>query len=1037
MSRPAAVHQMISASAGSGKTYRLTNRYLSLLADGVSPTQVWATTFTRKAAGEILDRILSRLTDASASEVGARRLATALDRSEITQADCIRWLRALLSEIHRLRIGTMDSLFQGLAGAFAMELGLPAGWSVADKADVQAEFDAALDDTLSGDGRRLDELARLYERLSPFAARRGVRYDLLEKIESLYSAFLAVPAAGWQTTCGAKPAVALDTVMARAEGVAIEDKRAIKALAKDLEQARAGHWEDFIGGGMAAKVVSRENAYYKKPLPADLVDCYRQMIELAWWHIRQAGAAELAATHEFLREFHRHIRQIKDSGRGIEFDDVTRALVGRLSALESGLFYRIDSSIGHLLLDEFQDTSTLQWHVVEPLSRMVASAGGSVFAVGDSKQAIFGWRGGRVELFDRLPGLLGGIEPETMDESRRSAQVIIQGVNSVFQNLADALPDEPLHEAATDWRSRFREHTTAKADLPGYLLVETGPRQDENDSTDDHRGRHYHWVAERIAGIVRDHPTATVGVLCRKNRTVARLVYELRELGVPASQEGGNPITDSAAVEGILSLLTLADHPGDSVAAFHLATEPFATVFRAHGYDPTHVGETARQVRNDLMTLGYGPVVARLATDLKAIGLQSDRDRLDQLMEVADAYEHRATLRPSDFVSWVRQYKSTALVPGLIRVLTLHTAKGLEYDAVVLPELDIAFSEQPKPFVAADPDPPKLPDGFVGRRVTSALRPLADAVAIEQTDLATRRAVQESMSLLYVALTRPRQGLYIFPPGPQRRERQRCWDAAVLHGLCPDRTIGVTERPEKTVLLADGDSDWQPKRDTESIQHPEPAAAPPNAPAAPLWRPREWVAPSHVLEARRRVPAASLFADANAANRRAGDLHHAWFAAIEWLDDGEPSDDALRRLATDFRLSDAELAEQMATFRKALRLPALRAVFSKTGHPECVRLERERPFAVREGEQLIVGRIDRLVWSHDKSGETAAEVIDFKTDDIRSEAVPMRSAHYRPQIEAYLRATATFGRIPMERITGTIVFTVHGHIERVSLAGEA
>lgn len=1036
MSRQAAEHHVISASAGSGKTYRLTNRYLALLADGVPPTQLWATTFTRKAAGEILDRLLSRLTDAAASDEGAHGLATAMDRPAMTRSDCVRLLRTLLAEIHRLRIGTMDSLFQRMAGPFAMELGLPAGWSVADEADIQSERENALDGALSGDERRIEELARLYERLSPLQAQRGVRDDLLEKVNRLYAAFLAVPAAGWQTAVGVKPGVPVDDIIARAAGFDLQHKTANKELAKDITRARNGQWQEFAGSGLAGKVLSGEQTYQRKPIPPELADCYRQLLQAARWSIQQAAASEIAAARDFLGEYHLQIRRIKDEGRGLEFDDVTRALATGLGAIESGLSYRMDDSIGHLLLDEFQDTSILQWRAIEPLIRMVMSGGGSVFAVGDAKQAIFGWRGGRSELLQRLPGLMGGITAEEMDHSRRSAPVVIDAVNRVFQGITGFLNGEQEREAAANWQSRFRPHTTERSALPGYVHVETGPRQEDGNSINDHRGSHYGWVATRVAEIVRMRPTATVGVLCRKNTAVARLVYELRKLGISASQEGGSPITDSAAVEAILSLLTLADHPGDTVAAFHLATEPLSEMLRAHGYDPSAPGETARRVRYDLMNLGYGPLVARWATHLKSMCPQSDCDRLDQLMEVADAYQGRATLRPADFVAWVRQVKASAVLPSFVRVLTLHTAKGLEYDAVILPELDVGFSDRNTgSFVVSEPDPPELPDGFVGRRVTSKLRPLAAPSAVEQTDLAARRAIEESMSLLYVALTRAKQGLYLFPPGPERRERGDCWDTAIMQALCPGQTIGVKDRAEKQLLCTTGNPDWQPPASESPLMLPDPAGTIRFAPAGFASRPRDWVAPSHQDGIERRMTAARLFDDPNSMNRRAGDLHHSWFAAIEWVDDGEPSDDMLRQLAAAFRLADAELVNQIAAFRKAIRQPAIRAIFSKAANPDCVRVERERPFAVREGEQLIVGRVDRLTLSRDKSGELSAEIIDFKTDDIRSDVVPMRLAHYRPQIESYLRATAKFGHIPLQRITGTIVFTVAGRIERISLPG--
>ena len=101
---------VIRASAGTGKTYQLSNRYLQLAADGQPPEQVLASTFARKAAGEILGRVLVRLAEAALDETARRELTRAIER-ELSPADCHRLLKKLVGELHRLRIGTLDSFF--------------------------------------------------------------------------------------------------------------------------------------------------------------------------------------------------------------------------------------------------------------------------------------------------------------------------------------------------------------------------------------------------------------------------------------------------------------------------------------------------------------------------------------------------------------------------------------------------------------------------------------------------------------------------------------------------------------------------------------------------------------------------------------------------------------------------------------------------------------------------------------------------------------------------------------------------------------
>src|ERR1700722_16459157 len=129
------VNQVIRASAGSGKTHQLTTRYLALLAAGVEADAILATTFTRKAAGEILDRVLERLAVAAGDAAAAKQLASQIGAENFGQPDFVRLLRRLLQNLHRVRIGTLDSFFMALAGSFSFELGLRPGWSICEEAD--------------------------------------------------------------------------------------------------------------------------------------------------------------------------------------------------------------------------------------------------------------------------------------------------------------------------------------------------------------------------------------------------------------------------------------------------------------------------------------------------------------------------------------------------------------------------------------------------------------------------------------------------------------------------------------------------------------------------------------------------------------------------------------------------------------------------------------------------------------------------------------------------------------------------------------
>ena len=143
-------NEVIRASAGTGKTFALSNRYLVLLASGVECQSILATTFTRKGAGEILDRIVQRLSNAALSDQAAEELSKELD-FVISRSRAADVLLGLLKNLHRLEISTLDSFFNRVAKVFSLELGLPPTWDVVEEQQIEVLRDAAVQNVLLND----------------------------------------------------------------------------------------------------------------------------------------------------------------------------------------------------------------------------------------------------------------------------------------------------------------------------------------------------------------------------------------------------------------------------------------------------------------------------------------------------------------------------------------------------------------------------------------------------------------------------------------------------------------------------------------------------------------------------------------------------------------------------------------------------------------------------------------------------------------------------------------------------------------------
>ena len=1037
MSQSAFPHIVIRASAGTGKTHQLATRFIGLLASGARPDQILATTFTRKAAGEILDRVLFRLAEAAAEEQPRRQLAEEI-RRPLTAADCRQLLTATVHNLHRLHVGTLDSYFIRVATSFGPELGLPPGWEIGDELLDAALRDEAIEQLLAA-GRSADLLALVHS-LAKGETQRSVGRLVRETVTGLFEVFREAQPAAWESLAypaGLKPEELEQAIDALA-AFDLPDGQIRTTRDKDVAKALAHDWEEFIKSGIGAKVLAGESVFGRKPLPPPLIALYRPVLQ----HVASVLVGQIArqtlATQQLLRRFAEEYAALQLDQRSLRFSDVTfRLAIAAASVGPEQLAFRLDSSLRHLLLDEFQDTAPTQWRVLAPLARHVtAAAGGSFFCVGDAKQAIYGWRGGEAELFGALPAELPGLSSGELATSFRSSQPVIDAVNQVFQNLHQHPNLDKLADSVQRWQQAFPKHTTARGNLAGYVTLQTSPDSDDPDES-------LAAAAEQIAALHRQAPGASIGVLVRTNTVVARLIYLLRNGGIMASEEGGNPLVDSPAVELLLSLLRVADHPGNSIARFHLANSPLAADLELTAHqDDVAAARLSQRLRRQLLDEGYGPTLFDWARRLAPACDARDQSRLQQLVELAYDYQPRSTLRTSDFIRLVEQRRIADPTSSDVRVMTIHQAKGLQFDAVFLPELTALLTGQRETFVAGRPSATE-PFHLVCRAANSNVRQFFPQPLQELFEEDTRSEVTESLCVLYVAMTRAVHALYMILPPAKANERSM---PKSFGGLLRATLAAGKPATGGQTLYETGDANWwqtlKPGIATTSAVVPQaPMAIRLAPPATKRERGLERTSPSS-LEGGSWVAAASVLRVKSSIALNLGTLAHAWLEQIEWLDDGVPSDETLRQVAANLRQKigdvSSQLDEAIPRFRQQLAAPAVAAALkrsfyaSRTGEPP--RALREHTFAVRLGDEILSGAIDRLVLLPQRGKTIAADILDFKTDDVAAgddAALKEKIEFYRPQVAAYRTAAAHWLRLDPGQITSRLVFLSLGAVVHV------
>ncbi len=1088
-------HVVILASAGTGKTFQLTNRYLTLLREG-SCDRILASTFTRKAAGEILDRILVRLARAILDEAELTKLQPFIGQPPITRDECITLLQRVTKQLHRVQISTLDALFSKLASSHTFELGFPPGWRMIEEVEADRLTDRAIEAVLRKAGRV--DARRLMHLLSKGENTRRVHDLIRETVRNFAAPYLITQEADWNRLPDLPLLndLELHGAIAVFESLRFDDKRIMNALDKNRRQLREDDWDSFLSDGLPLRLVQGETTYYKKELPTELLDAYAPLIHHAKALFYKVWASQTRGTWETLHRVYTELSRLKTEERVLDFGDISRTLAARLGEhAVNSVAFRLDANMDHLLLDEFQDTSLDQWQILRPIAESTTSEPGkSFFCVGDRKQAIYGWRGGEAAIFDTIRSEFPILESRSLDESRRSAPAVIKAVNAAFTSLQGTSVFDSLSVVISQWCEAFPKHDTALTGLPGYVRLEVAdeppqlepiannakpPRPSKADLSD----LVLDLTADRIEEYAQHAPSATMGVLFRGNAAIRLLGNKLRARGLEFSEEGGTLITDSAAVQLLLSLLKIADHPGDRVARFHVATSPLAEIHQLGRWDDDAAAvAVSEHLRNRLLSDGYMATLQRWVLQLGAIATQHDQSRLKQLIELAEGYP--ATTRPRDFIHLVESRKVENPTPARIQLMTVHKSKGLQFDIVFLADLDTQLVQPPKYLTSkpAEAAPPDCVLVYRSKELKDILPPELQ-VAYEQTQATD---LTGNLCVLYVAMTRAVHALHMILPAKESQTIPKTLAGLLMVGLGGGQAV----TPGAT-LYETGDPLWfeqcpslqrlvdTSQRET-SFVHVEFAEL-----TGGRRRGLERIIPSQLADKATPVKLASVLPLGETVGVDRGTLFHAWLERVTWLDDGVPPDDELRQIAEVMRGQDLDTERWLLEFQAMLQRPDIAALLSRRsyqrghspmGGPERISdREGEAPAEPRRGEGIvpgsrlsgsfalplaaelaagnceldlhqerrlnvidagrtISGSIDRLVLIRRNGQVVAADIIDFKTDALIGDeetAVRDKVAAYRDQLRSYARAIALMYKLTPERIATRLVMLATGRVETV------
>ncbi len=427
------------ASAGSGKTFNLVVRYLSLLFMGEAPSSIVALTFTNKAANEMLERIIITLEELSTrSELAQIARLCGKSEDEILQERPKILSRFLRSDV---QISTLDKFFGRILRKFALNAGLMPTFKTVQNHHESALLERFLNEVeVSHSEEALVHLSLLSDkRLS----------DLFELMGALYAKYKELEMERFDDVQLPEESVEYAMMLAQELATLVLSKPISDRARKTMQ---FGSYEELLDRTWLFKP-SMEYWDFKKSFEPKMDELLHALQNAVASQMRRREVLYFRELFSVLKLYIKSRRMLAVQNNELSFDDITLNVHTLLrEKLESDfLYFRLDSRIKHLLLDEFQDTSVIQFDILRPLIEEIRSGvgvneGGSFFFVGDVKQSIYRFRGGVSALFHQVAEHFD-VTLEPLKVNYRSKSEIVDFVNRAFSGkIKGYTPQEtPAH----------------------------------------------------------------------------------------------------------------------------------------------------------------------------------------------------------------------------------------------------------------------------------------------------------------------------------------------------------------------------------------------------------------------------------------------------------------------------------------------------------------------------------------------------------------------------------------------------------------
>lgn len=814
------------ASAGSGKTFTLAREYMTLVIDNpYAYRTILAVTFTNKATEEMKLRILGQLYGIAhhlpESDQYLNQIHEALPHLSESQIrkNAEAALRLLIHNYNYFHVQTIDTFFQSVLRNLARELDLTANLRIGLN-DYQVEQQAvdelieSLEDTdkllfwimeyikeniaddkgwnvigqIKSFGEHIfrDYYKENANKLSERMAEDGFFEGFKEKMKNIKK----------------KAKEQFDEIAASFFDALEEGGYS----AEDLSGKTRGIWSYFnkIKNGKYSdddllnltftKCMESPDNWVKKADVKNHTDLYQQVssvlypiLQFSEQHrptlVKMYKSADLTVKHlnqlRLLGSIDKKVRTMNQEANRFLLSDTQTLLHSLIQDSDSPfIFEKIGTQLNHVMIDEFQDTSTIQWKNFKVLLEETMSredAGNLI--VGDVKQSIYRWRSGDWRLLNNIESEFINpkkqLDIETLDTNYRSDRNVIDFNNAFFveaakqeyENLKEAMPEEAqqLLNAYADVEQKVPANKRAQ----GYVEIRLLKTQEDEDTADESTGkgkgeRMMQLCLETVDKLVaRGVPTNKIAILVRNNQTIQDIAeYFMNHSDYEMVSDEAFRLDASQAVQTLVTALHYLMHPNDDIARATLLK--YALTY----LDSEELVTQLTSNRQEYLEIPLLDLTERLFTEFRLGEVEDMKAQSAYVCAFYDKLNAFLADNSSDIEAFLQEWDANLHGKSIhcdgtdgIRLLTIHKSKGLEYDHVIMPYCDWQLEKSNTIWCTPQEEPynelPLVPVDFsAGQMKQSIYEPDYHHEHLQN--------MVDNLNLLYVAFTRAGHNLYVF-----------------------------------------------------------------------------------------------------------------------------------------------------------------------------------------------------------------------------------------------------------------------------------